>query len=96
MGRHVVIAPLTLVFSYAAPAAAQTDPTGVGQTMVLAGQAQGYADRGNGRSTSRHDGLDVETRSYCDAAPRYRARYGANDKRVVRLMTACRRAGYRY
>lgn len=87
----------------AAPVAAQDMPGAVdlgalSRDQVQRGTMDGHADRDTARRAPRQRGaeLSASARAYCDAFPAYKRRFGANDPRVIRLATACRRAGYAY
>lgn len=84
----------------AAPVAAQDMPGAVdlgalSRTQVQSSMADGYAERGGARSSSRN-GLSPSAQRHCDNAPTYRAKYGAGHPKVKELMALCRQAGYRY
>lgn len=96
---------LPILLLAASPAAAQDMPGAVdlgamSRTQVQSSMADGYAERGGsgGPTMPSPNGtpLNARSRAYCEAVPAYRSRFGAKSARVMKLVAACRRAGYQY
>ncbi|WP_200932342.1 hypothetical protein [Sphingomonas sp. Leaf412] len=102
MSRFVTT--IAILTAGSAPAIAQdmggaVDLGALSRTQVQSATARGYAERGGAASTTRGPNgvvISAHARACCEDYPNVRSRLGKGDARVVRLVAACRQAGYRY